>query len=115
DHFHLDHDQRQRLSCYQLSEENAARHLFRVVSGLDSMVLGETEIFGQVKSAYDTALKAGTTGRDLNKLFQRAFNVGKLVRNSTSIQRGNTSVGSVAVEVAEKIFGSLRDCKVLLI
>lgn len=115
DHFNLDNEQRHRLSCYQLSEENAARHLFRVVSGLDSMVLGETEIFGQVKAAYDTALKAGATGKDLNKLFQRAFNVGKQVRNATSIQRGNTSVGSVAVEVAEKIFGSLRDCKVLLI
>lgn len=115
DHFQLDEEERQALSCYQLSEENAARHLFRVVSGLDSMVLGETEIFGQVKSAYDTALKAGATGKDLNKLFQRAFNVGKQVRNDTNIQRGNTSIGSVSVEIAEKIFGSLKDCKVLLI
>lgn len=114
-HFTLDSHQRKALACYQLSEEQAARHLFRVVSGLDSMVLGETEIFGQVKSAYDTALKSGATGRLLNRLFQRAFNVGKQVRNSTNIQRGSTSIGSVAVEVAEKIFGSLRDCKVLLI
>lgn len=115
DHFALEPAQREALTSYHLSESDAARHLFRVVSGLDSMVLGETEIFGQVKAAYDSALKAGATGRDLNKLFQRAFNVGKLVRNETTIQRGSTSVGSVAVELAEKIFGHLRDSRVLLI
>ncbi|RBP45458.1 glutamyl-tRNA reductase [Roseimicrobium gellanilyticum] len=115
DHFQLTHAQRDALSCYRLAQADAARHLFRVVSGLDSMVLGETEIFGQVKSAYDTALKTGTTGRMLNKLFQRAFSVGKQVRNETNIQRGSTSVGSVAVDVAAKIFGSLKDCRVLLI
>ncbi|TLD70404.1 glutamyl-tRNA reductase [Phragmitibacter flavus] len=115
DHFALSPAQRQALTTYQLSEDAAARHLFRVVSGLDSMVLGETEILGQVKSAYDTALKAGATGRSLNKLFQRAFTVGKLVRNDTNIQRGTTSIGSVTVKIAEKIFGNLRDSKVLLI
>lgn len=115
EHFTLNPAQREALTSYHLSESDAVRHLFRVVSGLDSMVLGETEIFGQVKAAYDAALKAGATGRDLNKLFQRAFNVGKLVRNETTIQRGSTSVGSVAVELAEKIFGHLRDSRVLLI
>ncbi|MFZ4767367.1 MAG: glutamyl-tRNA reductase, partial [Roseimicrobium sp.] len=100
-HFDLTEAQREAVACYQLSHADAARHLFRVVSGLDSMVLGETEIFGQVKAAYDVALKAGATGRALNKLFQRAFTVGKQVRNETTIQRGATSVGSVAVEVAE--------------
>ncbi len=114
-HFDLTPTQRKELACYRLSQTDAARHLFRVVSGLDSMVLGETEIFGQVKSAYSSALKAGATGGHLNKLFQRAFRVGKQVRNETNIQRGTTSVGSVAVDVAEKIFGSLKDCKVLLI
>ncbi len=114
-HFSLTPAQRNALICYHLSETDAARHLFRVVSGLDSMVLGETEIFGQTKAAYETALKAGATGRNLNKLFQHAFRVGKLVRNETVIQRGSTSVGSVAVELAEKIFGHLRDCRVLLI
>ena len=114
-HFQLSEEQREALICYKLSAADAARHLFRVVSGLDSMVLGETEIFGQVKAAYGVALKTGTTGRSLNKLFQRAFNVGKQVRNETTIQRGSTSVGSVAVDLSEKIFGHLRDCHVLLI
>lgn len=114
DHFQLTEAQREALVCYKLSHSAAARHLFRVVSGLDSMVLGETEIFGQVKAAYDVALKAGATGRTLNKLFQRAFSVGKQVRNGTNIQRGSTSVGSVAVDLAEKIF-DLRECRVLLI
>ncbi len=114
-HFDLTPEQREALICYRLSHADAARHLFRVVGGLDSMVLGETEIFGQVKAAYTLALKTGTTGRALNKLFQRAFTVGKHIRNNTTIQRGSTSVGSVAVDLAEKIFGHLRDCHVLLI
>jgi glutamyl-tRNA reductase len=114
-HFDLTPEQRRAVTCYQLSQADAARHLFRVVSGLDSMVLGETEIFGQAKAASGVALKAGATGGTLNKLFQRAFSVGKKVRNETTIQRGSTSVGSVAVELAEKIFGDLRECHVLLI
>src|SRR4030095_12247770 len=77
-------------------------HLFRVVSGLASMVLGETEILGQVKKAYQSAHQVGATGRHLNKLFQRAFNVAKEVRTKTNITRGSVSVGSVAVELAEK-------------
>jgi glutamyl-tRNA reductase len=103
------------LPLYAYTEREAARHLFQVASGLDSMVLGETEIFGQVKKAYATALNAGTTGKNLNQLFQYSFKIGKLVRNETRIQRGATSVGSVAVELAEKIFGDLKRCRVLLI
>lgn len=114
-HFSLAPEQAEGLVCYRLPAEETARHLFRVVSGLDSMVLGETEIFGQVKEAYKVALQAGATGRELNKLFQRAFNVGKLVREKTGIQRGSTSIGSVAVELAEKMFGSLKSCRVMLI
>ena len=94
---------------------DAARHLFSVVSGLESMVLGETEIFGQVKDAYAAAKDAGGTARVLNKLFQHSFRVGKLVRNNTDIQRGSTSVGSVAVELAEKIFGDLKNSRVMLL
>jgi glutamyl-tRNA reductase len=93
----------------------SVRHLFRVVSGIDSMVLGETEILGQVKKAYAAAAAAGTTSRHLNKLFQRAFNVAKDVRTNTNITRGSVSVGSVTVELAEKIFGRLSDCKVMIL
>jgi glutamyl-tRNA reductase len=77
-------------------------------------VLGETEIFGQVKQAYKTALEAGTTRRALNKLFQQAFSVGKMVRDKTAIQRGSTSIGSVAVDLARKIF-DLKSSRVMLI
>jgi glutamyl-tRNA reductase len=97
------------------TKEAAVRHLFGVASGLDSMVLGETEIFGQVKAAYHAAHERGATARTLNKLFQEAFRVGKMVRNHTEIQRGATSVGSVAVELAEQLFGKLDTCRVLLL
>nr|XP_061801949.1 glutamyl-tRNA reductase-like [Nerophis lumbriciformis] len=100
---------------YQHEGENVARHLCGVVSGLDSMVLGETEIFGQVKKAYQKALEAGATGGWLNRFFQRAFGVGKKVRTLTRIQAGQTSVGSVAVDLAEKIFGGLRNTSVMVI
>jgi glutamyl-tRNA reductase len=82
----------------------AIEHLFSVVSGLDSMVLGETEITGQVKLAYVAAQDARLTGRLTNRLFQTAFQVAKEVRTQTGIGRGSTSVGSVAVELAERIF-----------
>lgn len=113
-HFQLVPSHAEALVLYNLDAAEAARHLFRVVSGLDSMVLGETEIFGQVKAAYKTALDTGTTGRSLNKLFQQAFTVGKKVRNETSIQRGSTSVGSVAVDLAEKVH-DLKECRVMLV
>jgi glutamyl-tRNA reductase len=100
---------------YRLEKVAAARHLCRVVSGLDSMMLGETEIFGQVKQAYQSALAAGATGAILNRLFQRAFGVGKKVRTETSIQEGSTSVGNVAVDLAEKIFGHLKHSEVMIL
>ncbi|MBK1883408.1 glutamyl-tRNA reductase [Luteolibacter pohnpeiensis] len=100
---------------YRLEKADAARHLCRVVSGLDSMVLGETEIFGQVKQAYNAALEAGSTGSILNRLFQRAFSVGKKVRTETRIQEGSTSIGNVAVDLAEKIFGHLKDSQVMIL
>jgi glutamyl-tRNA reductase len=100
---------------YSLNEPHSLQHLFKVASGLDSMVLGETEILGQLKQAYDLALKNGHTGARLNKAFQRAFNVAKYIRTETNIQRGNISVASVAVELAEKIFSSLNDHDVLVL
>lgn len=100
---------------YLREGEDAIGHLFEVASGIDSMVLGETEIFGQVKKAYEFAVAEGRTGPMLNRLFQRSFAVGKRVRSSTGIQRGATSVGSVAVELAERIFGELDQCAVMLL
>lgn len=100
---------------YRHEREDAVRHLCKVVSGLDSMLLGETEIFGQVKQAYHAAHEAGATGPILNKLFQRVFSVGKKVRTQTTIQEGSTSIGNVAVELAEKIFGHLKDSEVMVL
>src|SRR5216110_2112528 len=79
------------------------------------MVLGETEILGQLKKSYDLALQHKHTGSRLNKAFQRAFNVAKQIRTETNIQRGSISVGSVAVELAQKIFESLADRHVMVI
>ncbi len=100
---------------YALSEPDSLEHLFRVVCGLDSMVLGETEIAGQAKKAYDLALKARATGRRLNLAFQRAFSVAKQVRTETNIQRGSVSVASVAVDLAERIFDTLARCTVMIL
>ncbi len=95
--------------------ERSIRHLFSVVSGLDSMVIGETEILGQVKRSYLAAQSSGATGKHLNKLFQRAFNVAKDVRTNSNITRGAVSVGSAAVDLAEKIFGRLAHCSVMIL
>ncbi len=111
------HDYRDPLTdeIYSLSEPHSLYHLFKVACGLDSMVLGETEILGQLKKAYDLALQDGHTGGRLNKAFQRAFNVAKHIRTETNIQRGSVSVASVAVELAEKIFSRLSDRDVMII
>lgn len=100
---------------YHHTTPQAVRHLFRVASGLDSMVLGETEILGQIKKAYSLANEAGTATRTMHKLFQHAFRVAKAVRTETQITSGPTSVGSVAVELAGKIFGSVESLRVLLL
>jgi glutamyl-tRNA reductase len=100
---------------YRLAEPQSVEHLFRVACGLDSMVLGETEILGQLKQAYQLALQHKFTGGRLNKAFQKAFNVAKQIRTETGIQRGATSVAAVAVELAEKIFSALADRQVMVI
>lgn len=100
---------------YQHVGRAALEHLFRVVSGLDSLVLGETEILGQMKRAYALALEAGLTGPVLNRAFQRAFATAKRIRAGTHIQRGHTSVAAVAVGLAERMFQDLDRREVLVI
>jgi glutamyl-tRNA reductase len=100
---------------YFHAEPHSLQHLFKVAAGLDSMVIGETEIFGQLKDAYELAFTHRHTGARLNKAFQRAFNVAKHIRTATNIQRGSVSVMSAAVELAEKIFSSLAEHEVLVI
>jgi glutamyl-tRNA reductase len=100
---------------YTFAEPHSLQHLFKVAAGLDSMVIGETEIFGQLKKAYDLAFTNKFTGARLNKAFQRAFNVAKHIRTATNIQRGSVSVMSAAVELAEKIFTALAEHEVLVI
>ncbi len=100
---------------YRYESVDCVQHLFRVAAGLDSMVVGETEILGQTKKAYAQARELGTAGPCLHRLFQRAFRVAKQVRSRTEITRGAVSVGSVAVELAVKIFGELRGRKVLVL
>src|SRR5246127_3876005 len=100
---------------FRLRASECVRHLFRVACGLESMVVGETEIFGQLKRAYQHATRTRTVSRFLNRLFQRSFQVGKQVRSSTAITRGSVSVGSVAVDLAEQIFGDLEGCKIMIL
>jgi glutamyl-tRNA reductase len=100
---------------YRYEDEKCMQHLFRVASGVDSMVVGETEILGQAKEAYEAARASGAAGPFLHRLFQRAFRVAKQVRTHTEITRGSVSVGSVAVDLAQRIFGQLSGCKVLVL
>lgn len=93
----------------------AAQHLMAVASSLDSMVVGEAEILGQVKEAYTLAMEAGTSGRMLHPLFQRAIGAAKRVRTETDICRGRVSVSSIAVEFAEKVFDDLSVKSVVVV
>jgi glutamyl-tRNA reductase len=102
-------------SLYTHIGEEAVRHIFRVASSLDSMVLGEPQILGQIKDAYDISQQANTSGLILHRLLHRAFHVAKRVRTETKIAISAVSVSSVAVELAEKIFGTLEKKTVLLI
>ena len=102
-------------ALYSFYDSHSIEHLFRVSCGIESMVLGETEILGQLKQSYKLALQKKATGPILNRIFQKAFNVAKLVRTKTQIQRGSISISSVAVELAESIFDSLKSQQVLVI
>lgn len=100
---------------YVHGDQQAIRHLLRVASGLDSLVLGEPQILGQVKTAFQTAQAAGATSRLLGRLFQHAFSVAKLVRTETSIGSSPVSVAFAAVSLARQIFSELQDQTALLI
>ena len=100
---------------YQHTDDQAIRHLFRVTSSLDSMVVGEPQVLGQVRRAYSIALEAGTAGRILNRLVHHAFRVAKRVRNETGIGANAVSISYMAVELGRKIFDSLAGHTALLI
>jgi glutamyl-tRNA reductase len=101
--------------AYTLEGGKVVQHLYRVISGLDSMVLGESEIAGQVKEAYYRSHGLGGTGKLLNKLFHSAFDLNKQVRNETAIGKRRTSVAKVAVHLAEERLGDLRTCQAMVV
>ena len=100
---------------YERNGDEAVRHVFRVAASLDSMILGEPQILGQVKEAYDAALAAGAIRSNLSRCVSRAFTVAKRVRTETQLGAGTVSISSVAVDLAKRIFGDLSDRTVLLV
>ncbi|MDH7499073.1 MAG: glutamyl-tRNA reductase [candidate division NC10 bacterium] len=113
--FHGLEPERLQGHLYLYRGEEAVRHLFRVASSLDSMVIGEAQILGQVKAAYALARERGCTGGLLDHLLERAFKVAKRVRSETGLARLSVSISSAAVAMAEKIFGSLEGKTVLMV
>src|SRR5258708_1186772 len=114
DHFHLTGAELD-AHLYEFREKDAVRHLFRVASSLDSMVVGEAQILGQVKEAYATARAVGSVRGQLDQLFTRAFAVAKRVRSETAVGSSSVSIASVAVELAKKIFGTLQGKTVFIV
>ena len=104
-----------RKYFYILVDEQAIRHIFRVASGLDSQVLGETEILSQVKSAWLISRESGKTNDFLDTIFEKAIEVGTTARRNTGISHGNVSIGSVAIKMLKGRFRSLQDKAVLII
>jgi glutamyl-tRNA reductase len=90
------------------------RHIFEVASGLDSQIIGETEIFGQVKQAYNTAIKKNTIGPVLHKIFQKSFQAAKWIRSNTAINQGQVSIGNITAKLAERFFGNLEKSRILI-
>lgn len=100
---------------YSHTNEEAVRHIFRVASSLDSMVVGEPQVLGQVRHAYSLAVEAGTAGRVLNRLVHRTFRVAKRIRRETGIAANAVSISYMAVELGKKIFDSLKGRTVMLV
>ena len=100
---------------YECSGEKVVQHLFEVTSGIDSQMVGETEILGQVKKAYDDACKRKVSGKILNRLFQKGFQAAKWARTNTGISKGQVNLGNVLCELARRIFGDMKKCRFLVI
>ena len=113
-HFSID-TQSLQPHLYEHHETEAVRHIFRVAASLDSMVVGEPQILGQVKESYSAARSVGAVGGNLERLLQGAFSAAKKVRTETQIGSSSVSIASVAVDLARKIFGSLEGKRVLLV
>jgi glutamyl-tRNA reductase len=104
-----------RPFLYSYPDANAVKHVLRVASGLDSMVLGEPQVLGQLKTAYKTAVNAGSIGQLLGRLFQHSFRVAKEIRSNTEIGNHPVSIAFAAVRLAQQIFGNLSDRTALLV
>ena len=113
-YFHIEADKLDP-HLYEYREKDAVRHVFRVAASLDSMVVGEAQILGQVKEAYATARAVGAVRGQLDQLFSRAFAVAKRVRTETAVGSSSVSIASVAVELAKKIFGALQGKSVFIV
>jgi glutamyl-tRNA reductase len=113
-HFHLAPEELDS-HVYEFRDKDAVRHVFRVASSLDSMVVGEAQILGQVKEAYATARAVGAVRTQLEQLLTRAFAVAKRVRTETAVGSSSVSIASVAVELAKKIFGTLQGKSVFIV
>ncbi len=100
---------------YKRNDSEVVSHLFEVASGIDSQMVGETEILGQVKKAYEDACRRKISGKILNRLFQKGFQAAKWVRTNTGISKGQVNLGNVICELARRIFGKVSNCRVLVI
>ncbi|MBU63819.1 MAG: glutamyl-tRNA reductase [Opitutae bacterium] len=100
---------------YRRQGEAVVKHALEVTSGIDSQMVGETEILGQVKDAYDDALNRESTGKVLNRVFQKSFQAAKWARTHTGISRGQVNLGNVICELARRIYGEMKDCRFLAV
>ncbi|MFC1942520.1 glutamyl-tRNA reductase [Chloroflexota bacterium] len=113
---HLDiSDTKLDTYIFSLDGLDAVEHLFRIVSGIDSMILGEYEVLGQVRQAFETAEKSDTVNLPMRHIFQNAIRIGRKVREETGISKNALSVSSVAVDLATKVFGELKNCRMFVI
>ena len=104
-----------RRHSYLRSGEQVIRHLFEVTAGIDSQMVGETEILGQVKKAYEDACRRKASGKMLNRLFQKGFQAAKWARTNTGISKGQVNLGNVLCELARRIFGKVAACRLLVV